>query len=162
VVLDAIERIFEEMERIAEPRELFLLALAMTMVAYGAFGGPGDTVAIALIAIGSGMFFVGIFLPVLTEFQIGPGGFSAKLRERNQEVQATLEPHTDSLTRAAAALAGSPEAGRELLERALVETYLGWQEAKREGPAEAVIKRLENLAPTFAVDASAAGSGDAR
>jgi hypothetical protein len=160
VVLDTLERIFEELERIAEPRELFLLALAMTMVAYGAFGGLKDTVAIALIAIGSGMFFVGIFLPVLSEFQIGPGGFSGKLRERDQEVQATLEPHTNSLTLAAAALAGSPEAGRELLERALVETYLGWQDAKREGPAEAVIKRLETLAPTFAVDAPAAGSAE--
>ena len=160
MVLDALERISEELERVAEPRELFLLALAMTMVAYGAFGGLSDTVAIALIAIGSGMFFVGIFLPVLTEFQIGPGGFSGKLRERDQEVQATLEPHTNSLTLAAAALAGSPEAGRELLERALVETYLGWQEAKREGPAEAVIKRLESLAPTFAVDASAAVTRD--
>jgi hypothetical protein len=160
VVLDALERIFEELERIAEPRELFLLALAMTMVAYGAFGGLHEPVAVALIAIGSGMFFVGIFLPVLSEFQIGPGGFSGKLRERDQEVQATLEPHTNSLTLAAAALAGSPEAGRELLERALVETYLGWQEAKREGPAEAVIKRLENLAPTFAVDASAAVTRD--
>jgi hypothetical protein len=156
VVLDALERIFEELERVAEPRELFLLALAMTMVAYGAFGGLSDTVAVALIAIGSGMFFVGIFLPVLSEFQIGPGGFSGKLRDRDREVQATLEPHTNSLTLAAAALAGSPDAGRELLERALVETYLGWQEAKREGPVEAVIKRLENLAPTFAVDASAA------
>jgi hypothetical protein len=161
VVLDAFERIFEELERIAEPRELFLLALAMTMVAYGAFGGLSDSVAVALIAIGSGMFFVGIFLPVLSEFQIGPGGFSGKLRERDQEVQATLEPHTNSLTLAAAALAGSPEAGRELLERALVETYLGWQEAKREGPAEAVIKRLEILAPTFAVEASAAAPRDA-
>jgi len=45
------------------------------------------------------------------------------------------------------------------LERALVETYLGWGDAKREGPPEAVIKRLDSLAPTFAVDASA-GAGD--
>ncbi len=162
MVLDALERIYEELERIAEPRELFLLALAMTMVAYGAFGGLHETVAIALIAIGSGMFFIGICLPVLSEFQIGPSGFSGKLRERDHEVQATLEPHTNSLTLAAAALAGSPEAGRELLERALVETYLGWQEAKQEGPAEAVIKRLESLAPTFAVDASTPAPRDAR
>jgi hypothetical protein len=154
MVLDALERFLEEVERVGEPRELFLLALAMAMVAYGAFGLDGP-VAVALIAIGSGMFFVGIFLPALTEFQIGPGGFSAKLRERDQEVRATLEPHTNSLSLAATALTGSPEAGRELLERALVETYLGWQDAKREGPAEAVIKRLENLAPTFTVDSPA-------
>lgn len=159
MVLDALERAIEELERIASPRELTLLALALTMVAYGAFVGPTDTVSIALIAIGSGMFFVGIFLPALTEFQIGPGGFSAKLRERDQEVQATLEPHTDGLMQAAALLAGTPEAGRDLLERALVETYLGWQQAKREGPAEAVISRLEELAPTSTPD-TATGTGD--
>lgn len=162
MVLDALERVLEELERVGNPRELTLLFLAVTMVVFGAAAGPGDTVSVALIAIGSGMFFIGIFLPVLTEFQIGPGGFSAKLRERDQEIRATLEPHTENLGLAATALAGNPEAGRELLERALVETYIGWQEAKREGPAEAVIKRLESLAPTFAVDASASVRGDAR
>jgi hypothetical protein len=147
MVLDAIERVLEELERVGNPRELTLLALALLMVAFGAFAISSDSISVALIAIGSGMFFVGIFLPALSEFQIGPGGFSAKLRERDEEVQATLEPHAEGLIRAAALLAGNPEAGRELLERALVETYLGWQQAKREGPAEAVIKRLEQLAP---------------
>ncbi len=157
MVLDAIERVLEELERVANPRELTLLALAVTMVAFGAAAGLSDTVSVALIAIGSGMFFVGIFLPVLTEFQIGPGGFSAKLRERDQEMRATLEPHADGLMRAAAALTGDPQAGKELLERALLETYLGWSEAKRNGPAEAVIGRLENLAPVFAVEGPASG-----
>jgi hypothetical protein len=158
MVLDALERALEELERIANPRELTLLALAVTMVVFGAAAGLSDTVAVALIAIGSGMFFIGIFLPVLTEFQIGPGGFSAKLRERDHEVRATLEPHTDGLMRAAAALTGDPVAGKELLERALLETYLGWQDAKREGPAEAVIKRLEHLAPAFDVGTSPAAA----
>jgi len=151
MVLDAIERVLEALERVANPREMTLLALAVTMVVFGAAAGLSDPTSVALIAIGSGMFFIGIFLPVLSEFQIGPGGFSAKLSEREHEVRASLEPHTDGLMRAAAALTGNPEAGRELLERALLETYLGWQDAKREGPAEAVIKRLENLAPTFTV-----------
>lgn len=145
--MDALERALEELERFASPRELTLLALALMMVACGAFAGLGDTVAIALIVMGSGMFFVGIFLPALTEFQIGPSGFSAKLRERDAEVQATLEPHTDGLMRTAAMLAGTPEAGRELLDRALIETYLRWQEAKQEGPAEAVLRHLGELAP---------------
>jgi hypothetical protein len=146
MVLDAIERILEELEGVANPRELTLLALAVTMVAYGAIVGPTDTVSIALIVVGSGMFFIGIFLPVLTEFQIGPSGFSAKLRERDQEVQATLEPHTESLLQTAALLAGNPEEGKELLERALIETYLQWREAKLEGPVDAVRRRLDNLA----------------
>jgi hypothetical protein len=160
MVLDAIERVLEELERVANPRELTLLVLAVTMVAFGAAAGLTDTVAIALIVVGSGMFFVGIFLPVLTEFQIGPGGFSAKLRERDHEVQATLEPHTESLMSTAALLAGSPEAARELLDRALVETYLRWQQAKSEGPAEAVLRHLGDLAPAVVADASAAASGD--
>lgn len=157
MVLDAIERVLEELERFGNPRELMLLALALLMVAFGAFAISSDSISVALIAIGSGMFFVGIFLPALSEFQIGPGGFSAKLRERDEEVQATLEPHAEGLTRAAALLAGNPEAGRELLERALVETYLGWQQAKREGPAEAVIRRLEQLAPVSVAGTVAPG-----
>lgn len=160
MVLDALERVMEELERVANPRELTLLALAMMMVGCGAFAGLEDTVAIALIVVGSGMFFVGIFLPALTEFQIGPSGFSAKLRDRDEEVQATLEPHTDGLMRTAALLAGSPEAGRELLDRALVETYLRWQDAKREGPAEAVLRHLGELAPALAPDATATVPGD--
>lgn len=147
MVLDGIERVLEELERVGNPRELTLLAIALTMVAFGAFAISSDSVSVAMIAIGSGMFFVGIFLPALTEFQIGPGGFSAKLRERDEEIQATLEPHAEGLMRAAALLAGDPEAGRKMLEQALVETYLGWQQAKQEGPAEAVIRRLEQLAP---------------
>lgn len=149
MLLDALERVMEALERIANPRELTLLALAVTMIVFGAAAGPGETVSLALIAIGSGMFFIGIFLPVLTEFEIGATGFKAKLRERDDEVRSTLEPHTQTLLHAAEALTGNPQAGKELLERALVETYLGWQEAKREGPAEAVIKRIENLAPSF-------------
>jgi hypothetical protein len=160
VVVDALERVLEQLERVANLRELTLLILAVTMVAFGAVAGLADTVAIALIVVGSGMFFVGIFLPVLTEFQIGPGGFSAKLRERDREVQTTLEPHTESLMQTAALLAGSAEAGRELLDRALVETYLRWQQAKREGPTDAVIKHLGDLAPGLTPDTPAAAPGD--
>jgi hypothetical protein len=146
MVLDAVERVLEELERVANPRELTLLAVAVTMVACGSFVVPTDTVSIALIVVGSGMFFIGIFLPVLTEFQIGPSGFSAKLRERDHEMRATLEPHTESLMQTAALLAGNPDAGKELLERALIETYLQWRDAKLEGPVDAVRRQLDNLA----------------
>ena len=88
------------------------------MVVFGVAAGLSDTVSVALIAIGSGMFFVGIFLPVLSEFEIKATGFKAKLRERDEEVRSTLEPHTQTLLHAAEALAGNPQAGKELLERA--------------------------------------------
>ena len=158
MLFDALERVVEELERVGNPRELALFGLALTMVVFGVAAGLSDTVSVALIAIGSGMFFVGIFLPVLSEFEIKATGFKAKLRERDEEVRSTLEPHTQTLLNAAEALTGNPQAGKELLERALVETYLGWQEAKREGPTEAVIKRIEGLAPTFSASAEPAPS----
>jgi hypothetical protein len=123
-----------------------LPVVALAMVAWGAFDRAG-TVSIALIVVGAGMFFIGMLLPTLTEFQIGPGGFSATLRERDREIRASLEPDAESLMHTAASLAGSPEAGRELLDQALVETYLRWRQAQHEGPANAVRRILDDLAP---------------
>jgi hypothetical protein len=155
MVLDAVERVLEELERVANPREMTLFLLAAFMILCGALSISTPTVSVALVVIGSGMFFVGIFLPVLTEFQIGPGGFSAKLRERDQEVRATLEPHTNDLLQTAEMLTGgNPEAGKELLERALIETYLRWREAKAEGPIDTVRRQLDLLAQPAAVGAA--------
>jgi hypothetical protein len=116
---------------------------------------------VALIVIGAGMFFIGMLLPTLTEFQIGPGGFSAKLRERDEEIQATLDPHSESLMRTATALAGSEEEGEELLEQALVETYMRWRKAKSEGATETVGKLLVELTPPVGQTDTTA-SGDTR
>lgn len=128
------------------PREFTLPVVALAMVAYGAVSKSGSA-GVTLIVVGAGMFFIALLLPTLTEFKIGPSGFSGKLRERDREVQATIEPESASLLQTAIGLAGSPEAGRELLDRALVETYLRWQQAKREGPADAVRRRLGDLVP---------------
>jgi DNA-directed RNA polymerase specialized sigma24 family protein len=118
------------------------------MVAAGAFvHGLTTPVAVALIVVGSGMFFIGMLAPSLSEFKIGPGGFSAKLRDREREMQSALEPDAKSLARTATWLTGSPESGKELVEQALIETYLHWPEAKRDGAADAVRKRLVDLAP---------------
>lgn len=132
----------------SNPKAFTLPVVAAAMVIYGGVGGLASTVAVVMIVIGSGMFFISMLLPTLTEFQIGPRGFSAKLRERDEEVKATLEPESESLLHAATLIAGDPKAGRELLDRALIETYMRWQEAKREGAAEAVRKTLADLAPS--------------
>ncbi len=132
--------------RAVSPREFTLPVVALAMVGFGAFSERAEAVSVALIAIGAGMFFIGLLLPTLTEFQIGPSGFSGKLRERDQEVQAALEPHSEGLLRTAVTIAGSPEKGRELLDQALVETYMQWQQAKRDGPADTVLKRLGDIA----------------
>jgi hypothetical protein len=137
-------------ERAIGPREFTLPVVALAMMAYGALSGLASTVAVALIVLGSGMLFISVLLPTLTEFQIGPSGFSAKLRERDQEIKATLDPESEGLLRTATALAGNPEAGRELLDQALVETYMRWQKAKRDGPADTVRKHLGDLAATSA------------
>jgi hypothetical protein len=113
------------------------------MVAYGTFAP--DAVAVALIVLGAGMFFVSMLLPILTEFEVGLSGFKVKLRDRDAELQATVDPHADDLAEIAASLAGNPGAGKELLERALVETYMTWREAKQEGVADAVRDRMETL-----------------
>jgi hypothetical protein len=141
-----LERFVEAQARAVGPREITLPIVALAMVALGVLAQAAETVSVALIVVGSGMFFVGMLLPTLTEFQIGPSGFSAKLRERDQEVRAALEPHSDNLLQTAALIAGSPEKGRELLDQALVETYLRWRQAKQEGPADAVRRRLDLLA----------------
>jgi DNA-directed RNA polymerase specialized sigma24 family protein len=121
---------------------------SLAMVAIGAFAhGLATPVALALIVVGSGMFFIGALAPSLSEFQIGPGGFSAKLRDREREMQATLEPDAKSLAHTATWLTGSAESGRELVEQALIETYLRWPDAKRDGATDAVRKRLVDLAP---------------
>lgn len=129
------------------PREIVLPVVALAMLVVGAFNQPTDTGSVALIVVGAGMFFIGVLLPALTEFEIGPHGFAGTLRERDREIQETLDPHFENLTRIAVLLAGSPEAGRELLDQALIETYLRWRQAKQDGPAEAVRTMLGDLAP---------------
>jgi DNA-directed RNA polymerase specialized sigma24 family protein len=120
------------------------------MVAAGAGIGLSDhapSVSIALVVIGAGMFFIGTMMPTLSEFQVGPTGFSAKLRERDQEFQAVFGPNADQLARIGTWLAGSPEAGKELVERALVETYMRWPQSQHTDPADAVRQRMVEMAP---------------
>ena len=78
-----------------------------------------------------------------------PEPFSAKLRERDEDVRATLEPHTEGLLQTAALLTGDRGSGMALLERALYQTYLQWHQAKDDGPVETVRQHLSTLAPTI-------------
>jgi hypothetical protein len=117
------------------------------MVGAGILAHRSDPISVALIALGAGMFFIGMVLPTLSEFQVGPGGFSAKLRKRDEEIRASLGPEAQDLTRLGTWLTGSPEAGKELVEQALVETYMRWPREGSKDPAEAVRTRLVELAP---------------
>lgn len=128
------------------------------MVGVGIVAHRSDAISVALIALGAGMFFIGTVLPTLSEFQVGPGGFSAKLRKRDEEIRASLEPETQNLMRLGTWLAGSPDAGKELVERALIETYMRWPHEGSEDPADAVRARLVELAPPAT---KAAGEGSA-
>jgi hypothetical protein len=116
-----------------------LLALGgVAMVAAGVFSDLADAVAIALIVTGAGLFLVAVLLPLIGEFEIGPGGFSAKLSERT----AALEREEDSLGQLAGLLAGDPDRGRELLTRALADALVA-----SDPPAAEVRRRLIALAP---------------
>lgn len=106
-----------------------------------------ETVSVTLIVIGAGMFFIGALIPILTEFQVGPAGFSAKLRERDDDFHTVLGPEADQLARTATWLAGGPEAGRDLVERALIETYMRWPLERADDPADAVRERMVEMAP---------------
>lgn len=118
------------------------------MVAAGAgIGIAGHaSVSIAMVVIGAGMFFIGTMMPTLSEFQVGPTGFSAKLRERDEDFQTIFGPNADQLARIGTWLAGSPQAGKELAERALIETYMRWPEAHTD-PTDAVRQHMVELAP---------------
>lgn len=135
------------------------------MVAAGAGIGLSNhspSLSIALVVIGAGMFFIGTMMPTLSEFQVGPTGFSAKLRERDEDFEAIFGPNADHLARIGTWLAGSPQAGKELAERALVETYLRWPQHQAD-PTDAVRERMVELAPPAqpaAAPAAQAGAGD--
>jgi hypothetical protein len=113
------------------------------MVACGVVAKPA--VAGSLVVLGAGMFFVSMLLPVLTEFEVGLSGFKVKLRDRDAELRATVDPDAEELTQVATSLAGNPQAGKELLEQALVKTYMTWREAKQKGVADAVRGQMETL-----------------
>jgi len=130
------------------------------MVATGVLIGH-DTASVTLIVIGAGMFFIGMLIPTLTEFQVGPTGFSAKLRERDLDFSETLGPDAEQLTRLGAWLAGSPEAGRELAEKALSDVYMRWSRGPDSNPLDDVRRRMVKSAPPAApapTGASAASS----
>lgn len=138
-----------------------MLALGVALLLVGVIPELGETVAIALIVLGAGIFLVGVLLPLVSEFQIGPGGFSAKLRERDREFEAALSAEQLSLSRLGAWLAGDHAEGKRLAEEALRATYLTWRQA-RGNPSEAVRAQLVALAPeAMAGPASTTGTGTA-
>jgi hypothetical protein len=130
----------------------------------------GEAVSLPLIVVGSGMFFIGMVMPTLTEFQVGPTGFSAKLRDRALDFRTVLGPEAEQLVRTGTWLAGDPAAGRDLAERALVETYMRWPKGSVAGagdPTNAVRERMVELAPPAAAtppppspEGQASGTGD--
>jgi sigma-70-like protein len=140
LIADLAYEFFVESNAITVP--LVALVLVVTGVVF-----HSTTVAIPLVVLGSGMFFLGTMMPTLTEFQISPGGFSAKLRERDKDFRTVLGPDAARLVRTGTWLAGGPEAGKELVERALAETYMRWPQERLSNPVGAVRERMVELAP---------------
>lgn len=144
LIADAAYEFFVESRAITVP--LVALSLVVVGVVVGvAFDGTAASVP--LIVLGSGMFFLGTLMPTLTEFQIGPAGFSAKLQERDRDFRAILGADAESLVRTGTWLAGGPEAGKDLAERALVDAYMRWPHERVADPATAVRERMVELAP---------------
>jgi hypothetical protein len=126
-----------------------LLALGgMAMVALGVvITSLPEGIGIALIVVGSGLFMVAILLPFVSEFEIGPGGFSAKLGARQQALQG----EGDRLAQLAGLLAGGSAEAEDLLRRAIAEAYLA-----REDPSTVARRKLVEHAPEGPAGAGAA------
>jgi DNA-directed RNA polymerase specialized sigma24 family protein len=118
----------------------------LALLLAGVFLDVADATGIALIVIGAGVFLIGVLLPLISEFQVGPGGFSAKFRERDREFEAALNSEQMQLARLGAWLAGDPHSGKQLAEQALRDTYLRWPDARTD-PGNAVRRHLVSLAP---------------
>jgi hypothetical protein len=143
---------------IANARSALLLILGLAMLLAGVFlADLPQSTGVGLIVVGSGIFLVGVLLPLVTEFQIGPGGFSAKLRERDREFQSAVSPQAHNLETLAVALAGDPTEGRQLAEKALAGSYGDWTRAESADPVEEARRRLVAMAPEAPPQASAGG-----
>lgn len=133
---------------------------AVAMVVGGvALTNVGAAISLALIVIGSGMFFIGMILPMLSEFEIGVTSFRGKLRKRDEEVKSSLGPHAEGLLHAAIARAGSEGAGKELFEKAVVDAYMQWSKVRSEGPAGAVREFIAGQAGSGEVAPSTQSEG---
>jgi DNA-directed RNA polymerase specialized sigma24 family protein len=114
-------------------RTAILLVTGVVLVAAGIFLKVRETVALALIVIGAGEVTMGAVLPRLSELEIGPTKFSAKLRDRDAEFRPIYEQEAERLTRLAA-LVSEAEAAPRLTEQALAKTYAALPTARTEGP----------------------------
>jgi DNA-directed RNA polymerase specialized sigma24 family protein len=90
----------------------------------GGFVYPGSqaVTATTLIVLGAAQVAVGLLLPRLTEFEIGPAGLKTKIRPAEQAVALSVAGEASRLNRFARLMCGNAEQARELVEEALVRT----------------------------------------
>jgi DNA-directed RNA polymerase specialized sigma24 family protein len=103
---------------IGTPTAILLLFGTAMLLAGFFYPGRQAAAATTFIVAGAGMVAVGILLPRMREFEIGPGGFKTKM-ESNQPPQPLLDMQADKLTRFAYLVSGDLVHARELVEEAL-------------------------------------------
>ena len=114
-------------------RTAILLITGVLLVAAGIFLKLREAVALALIVVGAGEVTMGAVLPRLSELEIGPTKFSAKLRDRDAEFAPIHEQEAERLARLAA-MVSNPQAAPSAAEQALAKTYASLPSAREEGP----------------------------
>jgi DNA-directed RNA polymerase specialized sigma24 family protein len=82
---------------------------------------PGGLAAVAttLIVVGAGQMSVGLLLPRLTEFEIGPGGVKTKMDTETTRPRMLFEAEANRLNRFAYLMCGDRAQAREIVELAL-------------------------------------------
>jgi DNA-directed RNA polymerase specialized sigma24 family protein len=105
-------------------RGIALAAVGIALLAIGLLlGDDRGGIATALIVIGAGQVTMGVLLPQLTELEIGPGGFKAKLRARDEEIGVVVERQGRQLAELAAFLGAGADGAQGAAEAALARTY---------------------------------------
>lgn len=101
-------------------RSAILCGIGGAMLAGGLlYPGAQAVTATTLIVLGAAQLAVGVLLPRLTEFEIGPAGLKTKLVPSAPEVAPSLVSEAGRLNRFAHLMCGDAELARELVEDAL-------------------------------------------
>jgi hypothetical protein len=115
-----------------DSRSWLLGALGTILILVGALV-TDDKLSVALVVPGIGIAVLALLLPVVTEADVGPGGF--KLKTQTAQRDATFTPFLSEelaeFTDFAALLSGDADAAPALVNRALAKTYAIWDEIPR-------------------------------
>ena len=106
---------------LGDTRGLPVCAVAAVLIALGMIGG-NESRADTMMWFGLGLLPLGLLMPRLRNFEVGPGGVKATLAEGDEAFKVVFRAEADRLYRFAYFMCGDPDQARELVESALAKT----------------------------------------